>query len=79
MKRVIIFLVLTVAVCSICYAQKLFIYDEYGTKIYLHEIDSLVIVKYRKDVTENDKLKIARAINPNQMRLNPALTQNPGW
>jgi subtilisin family serine protease len=65
MKRITIFLMLSVAVCSICYSQKLFIYNEYSEKNYLHEIDSLVIVKYRKNVTESDKLRISRLVNPN--------------
>lgn len=47
------------------YAQKVFIYGEKGEKIYFTPIDSLVLLKYKKNLTNATKIAIAKKINPN--------------
>jgi subtilisin family serine protease len=46
------------------YSQKLFIYGGKGEKIYLQEIDSLIQIKFRKDASLNEQLKIVKSVDP---------------
>lgn len=55
---IILFFVLT------GYSQKLFIYGEKGEKIYLQETDSLIQIKFRKDASFNDQVKVVSSVNP---------------
>lgn len=46
------------------YSQKLFIYGGKGEKIYLQEIDSLIQIKFRKDASLNEQLRIVKSVDP---------------
>lgn len=46
------------------YSQKLFIYGGKGEKIYLQEVDSLIQIKFRKDASIDEQLKVVKSIDP---------------
>ena len=48
------------------YSQEVFIYDEYGKKVYFQKIDSVIQVKFKKNVDFDTKLEIAKMINPDK-------------
>ncbi len=52
--------------CLSGFSQEIFMYGEGGEKIYFQKIDSLVLVKFKKDVSHTEKLAIARMINPDK-------------
>jgi len=63
MKAILISLIILLFVQSVN-SQKLFIYGERGEKIYLQETDSLIQIKFRKDVSFNEQLKVVSSIDP---------------
>lgn len=44
--------------------MNVFIYGDDGKKIYFQETDSIVQLKFKKDAENNEKLDIARNVNP---------------
>lgn len=49
---------------SLAYSQDLFMYGENGTKIYFNKMDSIVIVKFKKNTSSKDKIEVLAKINP---------------
>jgi hypothetical protein len=45
------------------FSQELFIYGGKGEKIYLQEIDSLVQIKFRKNISFDEQLKVVKSID----------------
>jgi subtilisin family serine protease len=64
MRTTIIIGLITLFFMQAGYCQKLFFYGGKGEKIYLQEIDSLVQIKFRKNASLEEQLKVVKSINP---------------
>lgn len=62
MKKIILVLLATLFVFSM-YSQKVFIYGNNGEKVYLSKIDSVVLIKFKKNLIRESRLKIIQKIN----------------
>lgn len=64
MRTTILIALITLFFLQGGYSQELFIYGGKGEKIYLYEIDSLVQIKFRKDASFDEQLKVVNSVDP---------------
>ena len=62
-------ILLTFIFIDCVHSQEIFIYGEGGTKKYFQIIDSLVQVRFNENASINEKLSVAKQINPAPPRL----------
>lgn len=65
MKNIVIGLFAFLLVYPI-YSQEIFMYGESGTKLYFQRIDSLVQVKFSENISDNERIAVAKTINPDK-------------
>lgn len=63
MKKIILELIIVFLSLSV-YSQKVFMYGENGEKVYFQKTDSLVQIKFGKNISNNEQLNIFKTINP---------------
>jgi subtilisin family serine protease len=64
MMKTIIFGFLMLLLGQQAIAQKDFIYGEKGMKIYFHEADSIIQIKFRKNTSPDEQVRVVKSLNP---------------
>jgi len=72
-RRSFLILIIFITIASIVKSQDLFMYEENGSKVFFHKVDSVIVLKFKPNTSYINKADVVAKINPSFQLLSPNL------